>query len=713
MKVIKESEEIRTKITDYLNNANDNEMSSITLDSYEDLGDTETGHKYKVMYSVTTHNVVGQNEESGNKIYKDATDYHADEIEIPCEVGECLTEDVDEYEDDIQEINQEFTSANTSINSSKLPAIFKMVSFEPGTINIDYGGGKFDNVADYLTQYDVINLVYDPFNRTAAHNKEVLKTLREAGGADTATCSNVLNVIKEPEVRKNVLQNMARIVKPGGKIYITVYEGTGKGDEKATSAGYQLNRKTADYLDEIREVFPDATRRGKLITATNDSMTESLTEDKVPTDLPKGTLVDFGPYGDLYIVHDVDDETWWVSDEPDDESGWSIKKDLADKVISYPDDYDEDDEEDIDYFSEATQASNVSSGKVDSIDLLEYIDPEQEMRDSDVFLEIDEIADKYGYVLGNAFRDGDQIVIELSNDHQYAPEIWYDYRNEEFRIETSGYGSLNLNEYEQFVRYVQDARDCVRELSDVDLTDIYVLPDGVEVPLDEDWRDGSFTQDDLGKYLDKINDDAYAIKYSLEKMIDKYPEYKTEILSQIASIRNIFSLMHDNLSEDTVKRGNKWVNVGKSGKTHGEFRTKKQADAQRRAMFAQGYKESLDPDTSTNNTDTELSNALISMINAEWDTIADYNKLIDLMTELSHDDMINVINDINSEENKHVGQLQECLKQISDVTNDIAKGEDEGAEQLELLEPDPNADCIEDDCLDYEIVQLDLLDDIL
>lgn len=413
MKVLRESEEVRTKITDYLNNANDNEMSSITLDSYEDLGDTETGHKYKVMYSVTTHNVVGQDEESGNKIYKDTSDYHVDEIEIPC---------------------------------------------------------------------------------------------------------------------------------------------------------------------------------------------ECLTEDKVPTNLPKGTLVDFGPYGDLYIVHEVDDETWWVSDESDDESGWSIKKDLADRVISYPDDYDEDDEEDIDYFSEATQASNVSSGKVDSIDLI----------------------------------------------------------------------------------------------------------------VDEDWRDGSFTHDDLDKYLDKINEDAYAIKYSLEKMIDNHSEYKTEILSQIASIRNIFSLMHDNLSEDTVKRGNKWVNVGKSGKTHGEFRTKKQADAQRRAMFANKAKtEKLELNNKLCSNDTELADALIEMINAEWDTINDYNKLYDYMIELGHNQMLAVIDDINSEENKHVGQLQECLKQISEVTNDIAKGEDEGAEQLELLEPDTNSDCIEDDCLDCEIVQLDLLDDIL
>ena len=177
----------------------------------------------------------------------------------------------DDYEDDIQEIDQEFTSENTSINSGKLPAIFKMINLEPGTINIDYGGGRFDNVAEYLTQYDVVNLVYDPYNRSKEHNQEVIRTVKAAGGADTATCSNVLNVIKEPEVRQNVLQNIRKLVKPNGSVYITVYEGSGKGNEGPTKSGYQLNRRTADYLEEVKQVFPDAVRKGKLIVATNSA----------------------------------------------------------------------------------------------------------------------------------------------------------------------------------------------------------------------------------------------------------------------------------------------------------------------------------------------------------------------------------------------------------------------------------------------------------
>lgn len=174
---------------------------------------------------------------------------------------------LDEEDDELETPEQEFSSAKTSINSSKLPAIFGMVDFKPDTLNLDYGGGKFDNAVEALAQKGVTSVVYDPYNRTASHNSSVLKQVRNNGGADTITCSNVLNVIKEEEVRMSVLRNMKSLIKPGGDVYITVYEGSGDGVGRETSAGYQLNRKTADYITEISRVFPSAYRKGKLIVA--------------------------------------------------------------------------------------------------------------------------------------------------------------------------------------------------------------------------------------------------------------------------------------------------------------------------------------------------------------------------------------------------------------------------------------------------------------
>ena len=48
-------------------------------------------------------------------------------------------------------------------------------------------------------------------------------------------------------------------------------------------------------------------------------------------------------------------------------------------------------------------------------------------------------------------------------------------------------------------------------------------------------------------------------------------------------------IIKEPVEENTVKQGNSWTNKGKEG-THGKFKTKKQADAQRKAMFANGYK---------------------------------------------------------------------------------------------------------------------------
>lgn len=192
----------------------------------------------------------------------------AKEIEVSIDdVIRTLREGVLDGDEELETPDQEFSSAKTSINSSKLPAIFNMVKFVPDTLNLDYGGGKFDNAVEALAEQGVTSVVYDPYNRTDAHNSSVIQHVRTNGGADTITCSNVLNVIKEENVRLSVLRNMKSLVKPGGVVYITVYEGAGDNVGKETSSGYQLNRKTADYVEEVSKVFPSVSRKGKLIMA--------------------------------------------------------------------------------------------------------------------------------------------------------------------------------------------------------------------------------------------------------------------------------------------------------------------------------------------------------------------------------------------------------------------------------------------------------------
>jgi len=90
---------------------------------------------------------------------------------------------------------------------NKLPAVFKnkKVKFNSGTINLDYGCGKYNkvtgecNATTYLRSIGVTNIEYDPFSHpdTSKEIEEKIKTTN----ISTVTLSNVLNVIKEKEIR--------------------------------------------------------------------------------------------------------------------------------------------------------------------------------------------------------------------------------------------------------------------------------------------------------------------------------------------------------------------------------------------------------------------------------------------------------------------------------------------------------------------------------
>ena len=170
------------------------------------------------------------------------------------------------------EPTQAITSADTSINSSKLPAAFTQLNkegaFKKGSVNIDIGGGRFNNADDLLQKSDATNLVYDPFNRTKTHNANVVDAV-SGGNADTATINNVLNVIDGEANQLKVLNQAKDAVKKDGEVFISVYQGVGDGVGKTTSKGFQQNKKTKDYLELVREVFPDAELKKGIIRATN------------------------------------------------------------------------------------------------------------------------------------------------------------------------------------------------------------------------------------------------------------------------------------------------------------------------------------------------------------------------------------------------------------------------------------------------------------
>lgn len=158
---------------------------------------------------------------------------------------------------------QNFTSKNTSVNSFKVPAIYKMkkaIALMSNMSVIDIGGGKYDNAIAEMAKWGVKVSIYDPFNRTKEHNEKVL-----CSNYDVAVISNVLNVIDSQEARKEVIQLAS---KKAQIILITVYEGNGSNIGRQTGAdSWQENRKTASYVPEIQEALFgwNVERSGKLI----------------------------------------------------------------------------------------------------------------------------------------------------------------------------------------------------------------------------------------------------------------------------------------------------------------------------------------------------------------------------------------------------------------------------------------------------------------
>ena len=171
---------------------------------------------------------------------------------------------------ELEIIPQEYTSKETCHNHYQLPQLFKLAPFEAGKTCVDYGGGAFDTSIKFLAEKGLIAHVYDPYNRDAAHNKAVLDWVDKIGGVDYVTSSNVLNVIKEEEVRLNVLRNMQLIGKENATFYFVTYEGNRSGVGAYSGKGWQNHRKTAEYLDEIRSVFPNVVKKGFLIIAKNN-----------------------------------------------------------------------------------------------------------------------------------------------------------------------------------------------------------------------------------------------------------------------------------------------------------------------------------------------------------------------------------------------------------------------------------------------------------
>lgn len=94
---------------------------------------------------------------------------------------------------------------------------------------------------------------------------------------------------------------------------------------------------------------------------------------------------------------------------------------------------------------------------------------------------------------------------------------------------------------------------------------------------------GIIDDDDCEEWVEEID------YLNVDEMDDDDIDYWLDQLYDVCDNLDVWiPLNEEKCDEDTVKQGNYWVNKGKEG-THGKFKTKKEADAQRAAMYARGF----------------------------------------------------------------------------------------------------------------------------
>lgn len=161
---------------------------------------------------------------------------------------------------------QKYSSAATSINAAKLPAVYSRVSdaaYQWADKLLDYGCGRYvDHLIKYTTEHSSIPedycyhycawYGYDRYNRSEADNVEALADFSESEKPfmkRMVFCSNVLNVIDSDDVVRGIAGFLTACAISGAAVMVTVYEGDKSGHGRATKANcYQRNARVSDYL---------------------------------------------------------------------------------------------------------------------------------------------------------------------------------------------------------------------------------------------------------------------------------------------------------------------------------------------------------------------------------------------------------------------------------------------------------------------------------
>lgn len=167
-----------------------------------------------------------------------------------------------------QKITSAETCRNQKASGAKLLVEYVAKNKIIEKINVlDFGGGKYAQSKDFLSESDIDCDVYDPYNRSHKENTEALNKKY-----NFIMCNNVLNVLTD-DVLPNVINDMKIIADlcEVKHILITVYERdkTGIGCISGTDS-YQRNEKTDQYIKYLEKTFNSVQKfKSSLIVSIN------------------------------------------------------------------------------------------------------------------------------------------------------------------------------------------------------------------------------------------------------------------------------------------------------------------------------------------------------------------------------------------------------------------------------------------------------------
>ena len=171
---------------------------------------------------------------------------------------------------------QSYTSAATSINSTKLPAIYNKLTDSAylwASSYLDFGCGRYtQHIADHVAtrayelaqqsreRHDHMGIWhgYDAYNQSEEQNELELEAFREESDFfdQIVICSNVLNVIDSEDTIAWIAARFMAWADNGAAVMVTVYEGDKSGIGRATKIDcFQRNEKIVDYLKYFDKSF--------------------------------------------------------------------------------------------------------------------------------------------------------------------------------------------------------------------------------------------------------------------------------------------------------------------------------------------------------------------------------------------------------------------------------------------------------------------------